>query len=102
MVYSGAGVSVTVFFCFFPALVPLFLPFPLPFVASDGLPPVALPINLNGLMGGAISETWPVGIRSGCSLGLIVSAGIATNGIKGSTRTSWYLGTVGPSRKDLI
>ena len=102
MVSSGAGVSVTIFFNFFPALVLLFLPFPLPFAASDGLPPVVLPISLKRLIGRAISETWPVGIRSGCSLGMMVSAGVATNRIEGSTRTSWDLGTVGPSRKDLI
>ncbi len=35
-------------------------------------------MSLNGLMGGAISETWPEGIRSGMSLVILVAAGGAT------------------------
>ena len=50
-------------------------------------------------MGGAISETFPVGIKSGCSGEVVVVAGQATNRVVGSTLTSCDRGTVGPSRK---
>jgi hypothetical protein len=74
------------FLPFFSALAPLALPFPLFFRALEGL--AALPMSLNGLMEGAISETWPVGIRSGTSVIVLVVAGGAIKRTVDSTRTS--------------
>ena len=95
---SGSIASEIGFLPFFPAP----LPFPLPFPAPEGLPPAVLPISLKGLMGGTISNTWSEGIRSGASLSRLVVVGGAINSIVGSTWTSWDLGTVGPSRYELI
>ena len=65
MVTLGTRASIIGFFNFFPTPAPLFLPFPLPFPFSEGLTSAVLPISLNGLIGGAISHTWPEGIKSG-------------------------------------
>ena len=99
---SGSKGSEIGFFPFFLAPVPLALPFPLLFPVSEGLPLAVLPMNLNGLMGGAISDTCLEGIRSGASLVVLVVAGCATKRTVGSIRTSWDLGMVGPSRNDPI
>ena len=98
VVSSGSIACEISFLPFFPAP----LPFPLPFPASKGLPLAVLPIRLKGLMGGAISDTWPEGIRSGMSLSGSVVARGATNNTVGSTRTSWDRVTIGPSRNDPI
>jgi hypothetical protein len=67
----------------------LAFPFPLDF----------FPISSYRLMGGAISETSPVGIKSGCSSEVMVVADRATNKVVGSTLSSCDRGTVGPCKK---
>ncbi len=60
-----------------------------------------LPMITKGLMGGAISKTSLVGIRSGWLAEEVGEAGRAMNRGGSSTRTSWARETVGPSRKVL-
>ena len=100
VVCSDEEDSEAAFVLFF--LAPLPWPLPLPLAVPEELAPVALPIISNRLIGGAISETWPTGMNSGSSRRFEVSVGTAKTGTGVSTQTSWDLGTVGPSRKDLI